>query len=98
MLDRAIPPWRFEQVPDLEVGRAHLDAQGLGLVRAGHGTAIVVGQHHHRDPLQGGVEDPLAGDVEVVAVHQGVLGTGAEGHAQRSLRTTPFTTPQMVSS
>ena len=32
------------QVADLEEGRAHLDAQGLGFVTAGDGTAVVVSE------------------------------------------------------
>ena len=50
------------QVPDLEPGRAHPDAQRLGLVRAGDRAAIVVRQHHDRSPVQPGVEDALARD------------------------------------
>ena len=32
------------QVTDLEPGRAHADAQGLGLVGAGDGAAVVVSE------------------------------------------------------
>ena len=60
-------------MPDLKPGGAHLDAQRFGLVAAGNGAAIVVGQHHHRKAAQAGAEDPLTRHVEVVAINQGVL-------------------------
>lgn len=62
------------QAPELEIGLAHLDAHGLGLVRAGDGAAIVVAQHHHRQAAQARAEGPLAGHVEVVAVDEGEHG------------------------
>ena len=34
----------FLQVADLEPGRAHLDAQRFGFVRAGNGAAVVVSE------------------------------------------------------
>ena len=62
------------QFAQLEVRRAHLDAQGLGFVTAGNGTAVVVGQDDHRSALQPGLEDAFAGDVKVVAVDEGEHG------------------------
>lgn len=58
------------QVADLEEGRAHLDAQGLGFVAAGDGAAVVVGQDHDRAAVQAGLKDALAARVEVVAVEE----------------------------
>jgi len=52
-------------------GLSHLDAQGLGFSRTGHSAAIIVGEHHHGHALQPRGEQPLAGDVEIIAVHQG---------------------------
>ena len=37
---------------DLEEGRGHADAEGLGLLRAGDHAAVVVGQHDDRAPLE----------------------------------------------
>ena len=62
------------ELAQLEVRRAHLDAQGLGRVTAGNGAAVVVGQHNHRPALQPRLEDAFAGDVEVVAVDEGEHG------------------------
>ena len=39
--------------------------------RAGHDAAVVVRQDHHRPALEAGIEDPFAGDVEVVGIDQG---------------------------
>ena len=60
-------------MPDLKPGGAHLDAQRFGLVAAGNGATVVVGQHHHRKAAKAGAEDPLTRHVEIVAVNQGVL-------------------------
>jgi hypothetical protein len=68
-----------QQIPDLEIGLAHADAQGLGLVAARHATAVVVGEDHDRAVTQGVVEDPLATDVEVVGVDEGVGALGQRG-------------------
>ena len=58
------------QVADLEEGRAHLDAQGLGFVAAGNRAAVVVGQDHDRAAVQAWLEDALATRIEVVAVEK----------------------------
>ena len=43
---------------------------------------IVVGEHHHRLAVEAGAEHPLARNIEVVPVHQGIeLGWLAAGHA-----------------
>jgi hypothetical protein len=49
---------------------SHRYPQGLGLLAPGDDAAIVVGEHHDRLPQQCGIEDPLAGAEEVVAVDQ----------------------------
>ena len=51
-------------------GVAHDDPEGLGLVRAGDDAPVVVRQDHDRHAAQGGLEEPLAGGVEVVAVDE----------------------------
>ena len=45
---------------DLEVRVTHGDAQGLGLVAPGNGTAVIVAQDNDGVPFQRGSEDPLA--------------------------------------
>lgn len=55
---------------DLKPGRSHFHAQRFDLVAAGDCTAIVVGEHNDWPPMEFRVEDPLAADVEVVAVDQ----------------------------
>src|SRR6266849_3321820 len=60
-----------DQVADLKRRDAHRNAQRLGLVRASDHDAVVVAEHNDRLPVELGVKDPLAGDVEVIAVHEG---------------------------
>ena len=67
------------QLLQLKPRGAHLDTERLDLVAAGHGTAIVVREHHHRDAFESGLKDALAGDVEVVDVHQRKLRCGGHG-------------------
>ena len=68
----------------LEVpGVAHDDAEGLGLVRARDHAPVVVRQHHHRLADQRRLKQPLAGRVEVVAVHQGDRRDHASQHTDR---------------
>lgn len=57
---------------DLEPGGAHGNAECFGLIRAGNGAAIVVGENHHRQAVQAGAKHPFTADKEVVAIHQGV--------------------------
>ena len=65
------------EVPALEDGLPHLYAEGLCLVGPGNDASIVVREHDHGFAFKSRVEDPLAGDIEVVAVYQGkVLGHG----------------------
>jgi hypothetical protein len=42
----------------------------LRLLGARHDAAIVIGKYDDGTPLERGVEDPLAGDIEIVDVHQ----------------------------
>lgn len=65
----------FHDVPDLEIGVAHLDAERLRLVGTGHRAAVVVGQHDDRFPVQVRTENPFARSEEIVAVGQGVHGS-----------------------
>lgn len=55
----------------LEVGLAHLDADGLGFFAACDDAAVVVAQDDQRHTLERGAEHTLARCVEVVAVQQG---------------------------
>ena len=50
----------FDDGPDLEVGVAHLDAERLRLVGAGHRAAVVVAEHDDRFPVQIRTENPFA--------------------------------------
>src|ERR1700733_13468561 len=52
-------------------GRAHLDAEGLGFVRAGDDTAVIVREHHDRLAAQPRLKHALAGGVEIVAIDKG---------------------------
>ena len=61
----------LHDVTDFEKRSAHRDAQCLGLVAAGDGTAIVVAQHDDGLSLQIGTEHPFARSEEIVAVGQG---------------------------
>ena len=66
-------------VANLEPGLPHADAERLGFLRACHGAAVVVGEHHNRYTFESGVEHPFAGNVEVIAIHQGVDAFGHGG-------------------
>jgi hypothetical protein len=68
------------QIFHLEPGRAHRHAQRLDLIASGDSTAVVIGEHHERHAFQLGLEYALAGDVEVVHVHQGELWWGRHGY------------------
>ena len=59
------------KVAYLEVWLAHLYAEGLGLIAAGNGAAIVAREHDDRPPLKVGAEYSLTRDEEVVAVGKG---------------------------
>src|SRR5262249_48058656 len=69
------------QGADLEIRIAHPEAEGLGFVGAGDHAAVVVGQDDHRPVVDGGVEDPLAGRVENVAIDQGEHARSVFPHA-----------------
>ena len=76
---------------DLEIGVPHPDAQGLGFVGAGNGTAVVVGEDDDRSAVQFRTEYPFAGCEKVVAVGQGV-------HGSQAFLITQVTTPQTRNS
>ena len=87
--DHAVPG---EALPVQVPGCAHLDAERLGLVRAGDDAAIVVGQHHDGLAPQLRLEHPLARRIEVVAVDQ----RERDRHGY-SMRIACLTTPQTSS-
>jgi len=60
----------FGEVFEFEPGYAHGHPQRFDFSATGNHTAIVVGQNNYRLPLQFGLEDPFAGDVEVVPVYE----------------------------
>ena len=62
----------FDDILDLEIRVAHLDAERLGFVGAGHRASVVVRQHDDRFPVQVRTENPFAGSEEIVAVGEGV--------------------------
>ena len=61
----------FQQGSDLEERIAHFHAQGLRLIGAGDGAAVIVAEHDNRLPVQFRTENPFAGSEEIVAVGQG---------------------------
>ena len=61
----------LQQVPHIEEGLPHADAQGLGLLAVRNAAAVVVGQRHHQPVPESVVEHPLATHVEVVGINQG---------------------------
>ncbi len=52
-------------------GCAHLDPKRFGLIAARDHAAIIIAKHNHGRLVNGSVKDALAGDIEVIAVHQG---------------------------
>jgi hypothetical protein len=58
----------LEELGEFECWEAHRNAQGLGFVRAGNDTTIVIRKDHHRLPQQGRLKKPLTGDVEVITI------------------------------
>jgi hypothetical protein len=44
---------------------------GFGFVGAGHSASVVIGQDDDRPVFQFRVKDPFAGNVKIIAVHQG---------------------------
>ena len=62
----------FHDIPYLEEGIAHLDAERLGLVAPCHRAAVVVAEHDDRPPVQFRTENPFARGEEIVAVGKGV--------------------------
>ena len=64
----------LHDIPYLEEGIAHLDAERLGLVAPGHRAAVIVAEHDDRLPVQFRTENPFARGEEIVAVGKGVHG------------------------
>ena len=52
----------------LEQGLAHFESNGLGFGGAGDDAPVVVAQDNDGHSVEGGLEGPLAADVEVVAI------------------------------
>ena len=65
----------LHQVPDLEKWHAHRDAECLRLIGPADDAAVVIGETDDGSVAQLGSEDPLATDIEVVAVDQTVHGS-----------------------
>ena len=61
----------LEQAFQLKGRHAHLDAQGLGLCRAGNDAAVVAREHDQGSALQIRAKECFAGGEEVVAVDYG---------------------------
>jgi hypothetical protein len=66
----------FYPMPNKEIfplkGRSsHGQAKGLYLIGSGHHTTVVIGEDNYRLAFKVGLKNALAGDIEVVAVHQG---------------------------
>ena len=81
----------FHQVFALKPRLPHAHTQGLGLVRARHHAAIVVGQHYHGHVAQVGPEESFATHIEVVAIDQSQLLhrlLSLRSHARAPLSTT----------
>jgi hypothetical protein len=53
-----------------EVGGAHADTEGFGLIGAGNYAAVVVGKYHHGPVCQVRPEKTLAGNIEIIAVYE----------------------------
>ena len=59
-------------VPHLKERNPHLYAEGLGLIAARHGAAVIVRKNYNGLPLEIWSENPLAADEEIIAVGQSV--------------------------
>ena len=64
----------LHDIPYLEEGIAHFDAERLGLVAPCYRAAVVVTQHDDRLPDQLRTENPFARGEKIVAVGKGVHG------------------------
>ena len=62
----------LHDIPDLEEGITHLDAERLGFVAPRDRAAVVVREHDDRLPVQLRTENPFARGEEIVAVGKGV--------------------------
>ena len=62
----------LNDIPYLEEGIAHLDAERLGFVAPRDRTPVVVAEHDDRLPVQLRTENPFARGEEIVAVGKGV--------------------------
>ncbi len=80
-----------DEVTDLIDGHAAADAEGLGLAGEGDDAAVIVGEDDDGTARERGVEDPLAGGEEAVAVDE------RDGRHGYTLWTTCVTTPQTCS-
>ncbi|ALW86804.1 hypothetical protein AUC43_17980 [Hymenobacter sedentarius] len=54
------------------VGLAHLQTQSLGLVGARNQAAVVVREHHHGLDFLVRRKNPLAGNIKIMAIDEGV--------------------------
>ena len=58
----------FDEGASLEQGLAHFESNGLGFGGAGDDAPVVVAEDDNGHAVEGGLEGPLATDVEVVAI------------------------------
>ena len=65
----------LHQVPDLEEWHTHRDAKCLGFIGPADDASIVIGETDDGSVAKLGSEDPLAADVEVIAVDQTIHGS-----------------------
>jgi hypothetical protein len=50
---------------------SHRDAQGFCFIATGNNASVVIGKNHDRFSVQIGTKNPLAGSIEIIAIHQG---------------------------
>lgn len=70
----------LQEIPHLEVGVAHLQAEGFCFVRTGHNATIRIRKNDDRAVPQLRPEDAFAAAVERVDIHQPKIGRGSLEH------------------
>jgi hypothetical protein len=80
--ERPTSPWRMAKA-GIGTMDPYLNAQGLGLIGAGHGASVIIGKDHQVAAFQPRVEDALATTVVVVAVDKRIhrIGLGRHAHS-----------------
>lgn len=59
-----------DDVADLKEGNAHLDPEGLCLLRSRDNATVIVGEHDDRATVQTWLENALAGRVKIIAIDE----------------------------